>query len=300
VLELKQASFGWPGEPPVLTQVDLVLARGMRVAVLGPNGAGKSTLLHALAGRLPLASGRRKVGDRARVGVFTQDVAAELPGELSAFEHLSAVAPLLDQTRLRTILGALGLSGEDALRPMASLSGGERARAALASLVARPATALLLDEPTNHLDAETVEVLVNGLKEYDGALLLVTHDRYVVEQVATHVVLVANGRATLHLGVTPELLDPVAATRRATERAAEPAGDDHEARKRKQRERERATRRIAEIHAEIEATDAEIGRIDAALFEVGGDYARARALADERTAAEKRHEALYAEWEAAQ
>ncbi len=297
-LSLIGASLGWTGGPPVLQGVDLVLERGMRVAVLGPNGAGKSTLLSTLSGRLPPMSGRRKVGDRVRIGVFTQDLAADLPEDATALEHLTGVAPLLGEQRARTILGSLGLSGPDALRPIGQLSGGERARVALAALVARPSNVLLLDEPTNHLDAETVEVLARALRGYEGALLLVTHDRYLVEQLATHVLRVGNGEATLHLGVRPEWLEPI--KRVAPDAIADntPAVEDYEARKRRHREVERARKRAAEIERELVAIEAEQARVDAALLEAATDYARARALGAEHDALVRRHDALFEEWEA--
>ena len=295
-VSLRDATLGWPGGPPILSAVDLVLERGSRVAVLGPNGAGKSTLLHALAGRLQPSAGRRKVGDRVRIGLFTQDLAAELPEDASAVDYLAGAAPLLGPQRLRTVLGALGLSGDDALRPIGQISGGERARVALAALVARPANVLLLDEPTNHLDAETVEVLVRALAGFEGALLLVTHDRYVVEQLATHVVRVENGTATVHLGVTPELLAPGETVREPEDGPGEGA-EDYEARKRRHRDRERTERRIEAIHGELEAAEATVARVEATLFEVGDDYERARSLGEELTAAEHERDKLYTEWE---
>ncbi len=146
-LTLTNASFGF-GAAPQLSGVTLTLQRGMRLAILGPNGAGKSTLLAALAGNLALSRGARKVGDGTEVGVFTQDLAQALPADAIALEHVLASArvdaPGLTSERARSVLGALGLRGDAALRAIGDLSGGEKARVALAAFVLRPANALLL------------------------------------------------------------------------------------------------------------------------------------------------------------
>jgi ATP-binding cassette subfamily F protein 3 len=296
-LTLQQATVGWSADRALLTGVDLSLERGMRLALLGPNGCGKSTLLHTLAGELPPLSGRRRVGDRVRVGVFHQDLAQALPAERTALEHLTTENPLTPPERVRSVLGALGLSGGRAERPIGVLSGGEKARVALASLVLRPCNALLLDEPTNHLDAETVDVLVDALLAWEGALAIVTHDRFVVEQLATHVAVVRDGRVDVHAGVKPEDFVPTAPT--AAHGPAAPSAEavDHADRKKRQREAERARRRLAEIEREIPKAEAGVAAIDEALVEAATDYARVRALAADRERAEKVVEGLYAEWE---
>jgi ATP-binding cassette subfamily F protein 3 len=292
-LALRGATFGWGGEP-VLSGVDFDLDRGMRVAVLGPNGAGKSTLLHALAGRLALSSGRRRIGDRVRVGVFTQDLAQDLPGESSGLGYLEGLAPLVAPQHIRGVLGALGLSGEAALRPIRELSGGEKARVALAALAVRPHNALLLDEPTNHLDAESVDALVEALLGFEGALLLVTHDRWLVEKLATHVARVSRGKIEVHPGILPSDFEREPEVRAGPD-AATPA-DDHAARKRRDRERERLRRRIAAIEGEIQAAEADVLKIDDLLYETV-DRGRSTSLAAERASAQARVDGLYAEWE---
>ncbi len=293
-LGLRDASAGWGGVP-VLEKVELDLERGMRLAILGPNGAGKSTLLHAFSGRVPLLAGRRRVGDRVRIGLFTQDLAQDLPGERSGLEHLEATAPLVPPQQIRGTLGALGLSGEMALRPIRELSGGEKARVALAALAIRPHNVLLLDEPTNHLDAESVAALVNALKGFEGALLLVTHDRWLVEQVATHVARITDGRLEVHAGVRPEDFEPHTAEKVGAS-GKSVAAEDQATRKRKERERERMRKRIAAIEGEIQGAEAAVAAIDEEMYTVT-DFAASKAVTARRDVAKAHVDRLYAEWE---
>jgi ATPase subunit of ABC transporter with duplicated ATPase domains len=165
-----------------LGPVDLQVGWGDRVAILGPNGSGKTTLLRALTGELPLVRGSRALGSGVVIGELDQ-----------RREVFAATAPLLDGFRAetglaaaeaRTLLAKFGLRGEDALRPVLSLSPGERSRAVLATLQARGVNCLVLDEPTNHLDLEAIEQLEQSLESYPGTVLLVTHDRRFLERFA--------------------------------------------------------------------------------------------------------------------
>ena len=162
-----------------LGPVDLDLRWGERLAVTGPNGAGKSTLLRALLGELPLARGTRRLGRSVRLGELDQARSAFAPDArlLDAFTAASGRPP----GEARTLLAKLGLGADDVLRPVASLSPGERTRAALGLLTAREVNCIVLDEPTNHLDLEAIEELEEALRGYDGTLVVVTHDRRFLE-----------------------------------------------------------------------------------------------------------------------
>jgi ATP-binding cassette, subfamily F, member 3 len=297
-IALVGAAVGWPDEPPVLSGVNLALERGLRLAVLGPNGSGKTTLLKALQGVLALSAGRRTTGTGVSIGVFSQASASELPGDESALTWLLTCLPRLDPERGRSVLGALGLSGDAALRPIAELSGGERSRAALARLVLVPHNVLLLDEPTNHLDAVTSGVLARSLAEFDGALALVTHDRALVETVANAVARVGYGRVDLHEGVEAEDFEP---PQDLSVRAPEigRGAQEYAASRRRAREKERLLRRCEEIGKEIDLSEAEISRLDAELCSAstGADYHRVTGLASQRGDLVARIEALFREWE---
>jgi ATPase subunit of ABC transporter with duplicated ATPase domains len=146
------------------------------VALVGPNGSGKSTLLAALLGELPLAAGRRRLGPGARIGRLDQSRAL--------FDTDDPLLARFDRTDARTLLGRYGLRGDTVLRPARSLSPGERTRALVALLAADETNALVLDEPTNHLDLEAIEQLELALADFGGAVLLVTHDRRLLEAFA--------------------------------------------------------------------------------------------------------------------
>ena len=157
--------------------VDLAVAWGDRVAIGGSNGSGKTTLLDALLGRLPLAAGELWIGPGVVLGTLEQDRAA-----LSGPQALLEIFRDLGEESARTLLAKFGLGADDVLRPAASLSPGERTRAGLALLAARGVNCLVLDEPTNHLDVEAIEELERALADYDGTVLLVTHDRRLLER----------------------------------------------------------------------------------------------------------------------
>ncbi|MEN0067869.1 MAG: ABC-F family ATP-binding cassette domain-containing protein [Myxococcota bacterium] len=296
-MTLIDADLGFDQETPVLQGVNLVLERGMRLSLIGPNGCGKSTLLQSLAGRLPLLAGRRQAGDRVRIGVFSQDLAATLPPDPSALDHLSEALPMIPPERIRAVLGGLGLSGDGALKPIGVLSGGERARVALAALVLRPCNLMLLDEPTNHLDVETTEMLADALIEWPGTLVLVTHDRWLVERAATHVARLSHGVVDLREGVRPTDFDREAPPE--SDVASEPTAgaSAYAEQKKRQREADRRKKRIAEIEQALPEAEARIAALDEALIEAATDHVRATELGIERQAAADEVEALYAEWE---
>src|SRR5262249_35437158 len=185
------------GQRSVLDRVDLLVERGERIGLVGPNGAGKSTLLRLMAGVERPDRGRLARGHNVRLAYFSQSQAESLDPRRSVLEEIRADAPVgATETELRTLLGRFLFQQDDVFKAVAILSGGERSRLALAKMLLRPANLLLLDEPTNHLDIPAREVLEEALKAYQGSVLIASHDRYLLDRVATRIVEVGDGRLT--------------------------------------------------------------------------------------------------------
>jgi len=238
LLGLKDVAAGY-GSAPILSGVSLELYPGDRIGLLGPNGAGKSTLIRLLSGELAPQAGTREANQGLAVGYFAQHQVDHLDPEASPLLHLQRLDPSAKPQELRDFLGGFGFSGDMALEAVAPLSGGEKARLALALLVYRRPNLLLLDEPTNHLDLEMRRALTLALQEYTGALVAVSHDRHLLRSVTDRLWLVNDGRATAFDGDLEDyrrwLLarDPEATSAGATpsEGSPEAAGNARERRK---------------------------------------------------------------------
>jgi len=195
------------GDNVVYSGVNVAVDRGDRVALVGENGAGKSTLLKVLAGVLPFDRGERTLGAHVAVHYYAQHQLDALDATRTVLEELEAVAPEATHTRLRSILGAFLFSGDSVEKKVAVLSGGEKARLALARMLVRPAALLCLDEPTNHLDLASREVLESALAGFPGTIVFISHDRYFINRIATVVVEVAGGVLTSYPGSYDDYLD---------------------------------------------------------------------------------------------
>ena len=200
VISLSHARRAY-AERTVLEDVSLVIERAERVALIGPNGAGKSTLLRLLAGKDRPTRGAASLGIGVRPAYFAQDQAEHLDPANTIFDEVYQAAPASwDIQAVRDLLGRFLFSGEDQFKSVATLSGGERSRVALAKLLLRPNNLLLLDEPTNHLDIATRERLEDTLSAYQGTLVVATHDRYLVNRLASKVIEVADGGIKMYPG----------------------------------------------------------------------------------------------------
>jgi ATP-binding cassette subfamily F protein 3 len=198
-MRLDNMGFSY-GEKSLFKNVNMVLRAGARIALLGPNGAGKSTLIKLLVGELLPTSGRLDITPEIRVGYFAQHQLENLDSAATPLQHMERVAPKETTLSLRTFLGRFGLAGNAEDRPVASFSGGEKSRLALALLAWQKPHLLLLDEPTNHLDLDMRDALTIALEEYAGAVVIVSHDRSLIRAVADELWLVADGQAALFDG----------------------------------------------------------------------------------------------------
>jgi ATP-binding cassette subfamily F protein 3 len=189
------------GDRLVLQDVSVAIERGERVALIGPNGAGKSTLLRLLSGRDRPTRGSATLGVGVRPAYFAQDQAEHLDPDNTVFDEVYQAAPASwDIQAVRDLLGRFLFHGDAQFKSVATLSGGERSRVALAKLLLRPNNLLLLDEPTNHLDIATRERLEDTLAGFTGTLIVATHDRYLVNRLATKVIEVADGGIKVYAG----------------------------------------------------------------------------------------------------
>jgi len=308
------------GERLVYAGVDFLVRRGERVALVGPNGAGKSTLLRIAAGVLPVDAGTRALGHQVEVAFYAQHQLEVLDPSRSVLEELESVAHTDDIPRLRGHLGAFLFSGDDVAKRVSVLSGGEKARLALARMLLRPANFLVMDEPTNHLDLAACEVLEAALGTYAGTLLFISHDRSLIDAIATRVVEVRGGALTDHLGgyaawrraaaaeesgARPDG-DPAGA---ASERAGPARSDASAAREERiaRRDREKAAardlardrRRLAALEAEVASQEARLEELATRLAapELWRDGSAARALEAEHEALREALAARYREWE---
>ena len=188
------------GDKVILSDVTFQIERGERVVLVGVNGAGKSTLIKLLAGIEPLTSGGYRIGHNVQPDYFAQDQYKELDPEAQLLDDLGSVANGKTTTELRTLLGCFLFSEDDVFKPIGVLSGGERNRYALARMLLNPANFLLLDEPTNHLDMRAKDVLLESLEQFTGTVVLVSHDRYFIDRLATKVIEVKDGAVHVYPG----------------------------------------------------------------------------------------------------
>jgi ATP-binding cassette, subfamily F, member 3 len=268
LLCLADASAGYGGVP-VLTHLRLSLEPGARLGLLGRNGAGKSTLIKLLAGELAPLGGRRMEGQGLVIGYFAQHQLEQLRPERTALHHLQGADPTASEQELRNFLGGFGFSGDDALRPVAPFSGGEKARLALALIVWKRPNLLLLDEPTNHLDLDMRDALTRALQDYEGALVVVSHDRYLLRATTDRLALVGDGRLGAFDGDLDDYRDWLAQSQPAPGATDEPRPNASAADRRQQKraaaeERNRLAqqrrpleRRLAEIERRMERLSAE-------------------------------------------
>ncbi|MEC1158573.1 ABC-F family ATP-binding cassette domain-containing protein [Cytobacillus horneckiae] len=198
VLSVSSLAVGYEGQK-VSENISFRISRGDSIALVGPNGIGKSTLLKTLVDKLPAIAGDYSFGSNVTIGYYDQQQ-ADLTSNKQVLNELWDDYPLMPEKDIRTVLGNFLFSGDDVLKIVSTLSGGEKARLALAKLMMQKANVLILDEPTNHLDLDSKEILENALIDYPGTLLFVSHDRYFINRITTKVIELSTDGATEYLG----------------------------------------------------------------------------------------------------
>ncbi len=287
------------GERELLHDAELWLERGEHVSLVGPNGSGKTTLIRALAGERELDGGKLLRGHNVKLGLLSQH-AEELGAGGTVLEACQR-ATRLKPNEARALLGQFLFSGEAAEKPLDGLSGGERRRLSLAVLVHSGANVLILDEPTNHLDLESREALEAALQAFPGSLLLITHDRALLDAVGTRTIAVEDQTLHSYVGGWPEYVrvrEERAELEREAKRAKpkpKPAAPKPAAPSSKNRER-----RAERLETEIEQAEAELARLEGELAdpESWNDPRSAAKSSRRHAQAKARVEALYAELEA--
>ncbi|MCM1129206.1 MAG: ATP-binding cassette domain-containing protein [Alistipes senegalensis] len=281
LLVMDKVDAGYPPAdektPParILSDICFTLQTGERIGLLGANGAGKSTLIKTIAGKLPPLSGHYTIGKGLHIGYFAQHQVETLRKDESPLQHLARISPQAREQELRTFLGSFLFSGDMATSPVAPFSGGEKARLALALIVWQRPNLLLLDEPTNHLDLETREALTDALAQFEGTLILVSHDRHLLRATADRFMIVSNGTLTPFEGDLEDYRNQLYQAKSGKEpaaRATEPPIRETGRREQKRMEAEARQRlsslkkpveeRIRQIEKEIEKLQALKSSID--------------------------------------
>jgi len=268
LLALQEVAVGYCNKP-ILDRIDLAIEPGTRLGLLGPNGAGKSTLIRVLAGLLLPLSGRRSEGQGLAIGYFAQHQLEQLRPEWSPLQHLLKLDSRSTEQELRDFLGGFGFRGEQALMPVAPFSGGEKARLTLALLVWQRPNLLLLDEPTNHLDLEMRHALTLALQDYQGALVVVSHDRHLLRSTTDAFALVAEGRVRPFDGDLDDYKEWLAGRQRTAQgtTASQPDSSAATRREQKRLEAERRNRLAVKrrpLQQRIDAVEKTLERLNAA------------------------------------
>ncbi len=281
ILAIERAEVGYGG-PPVLRNLDLRMDPDDRIALLGANGNGKSTLAKLLAGRLQPSRGEVRRANRLKVGFFAQHQSEELDPQGTPLSHMQQALPRATETQCRAQLARFGLAGEKAETRIAQCSGGEKARLLLALCTRDAPNLLILDEPTNHLDIDAREALVKALAEFQGAVLLITHDPHLVELVADRLWLVGDGTVKPFDGDIDDYRTLLAERARAASRDAQSPAGGQQAQERRDRAATRA--QLAPLRARLREVEKALEKLtlEARLIE--------KRLADPETYAKRKAE----------
>ena len=302
VLTVENAAIGYDGE--ILSEpINLDLRKMNAVAIVGPNGIGKSTFIKSIVNQIPFIKGEKRFGANVEVGYYDQTQSKLTPSN-TVLDELWNDFKLTPEVEIRNRLGAFLFSGDDVKKSVGILSGGEKARLLLAKLSMENNNFLILDEPTNHLDIDSKEVLENALIDFDGTLLFVSHDRYFINRVATHVLELSENGSTLYLGdydyyvekkAEVETIQTEEASTSNQAKEASPA-NDYQAQKESQKEVRKLMRQIESLEAEIEELENKSQAISERMLETN-DTEKLMELQAELDKISHRQEEAMLEWE---
>ena len=302
VLTVENAAIGYDGE--ILSEpINLDLRKMNAVAIVGPNGIGKSTFIKSIVDQIPFIKGEKRFGANVEVGYYDQTQSKLTPSN-TVLDELWNDFKLTPEVEIRNRLGAFLFSGDDVKKSVGMLSGGEKARLLLAKLSMENNNFLILDEPTNHLDIDSKEVLENALIDFDGTLLFVSHDRYFINRVATHVLELSENGSTLYLGDYDYYVEKKAevemtqAEETSTNNQAKESSpvNDYQAQKESQKEVRKLMRQIESLEAEIEELESQSQAISEKMLETN-DASKLMELQAELDKISHRQEEAMLEWE---
>ena len=302
VLTVENAVIGYDGE--ILSEpINLDLRKMNAVAIVGPNGIGKSTFIKSIVDQIPFIKGEKRFGANVEVGYYDQTQSKLTPSN-TVLDELWNDFKLTPEVEIRNRLGAFLFSGDDVKKSVGMLSGGEKARLLLAKLSMENNNFLILDEPTNHLDIDSKEVLENALIDFDGTLLFVSHDRYFINRVATHVLELSENGSTLYLGDYDYYVEKKAevemtqAEEASTSNQTKEASlvNDYQAQKESQKEVRKLMRQIESLEAEIEELESQSQAISGQMLETN-DAEKLMELQAELDKISHRQEEAMLEWE---
>lgn len=303
VLTVENAAIGYDGE--ILSEpINLDLRKMNAVAIVGPNGIGKSTFIKSIVDQIPFIKGEKRFGANVEVGYYDQTQSKLTPSN-TVLDELWNDFKLTPEVEIRNRLGAFLFTGDDVKKSVGMLSGGEKARLLLAKLSMENNNFLILDEPTNHLDIDSKEVLENALIDFDGTLLFVSHDRYFINRVATHVLELSESGSTLYLGdydyyvdkkAEVEMIQTEEASTSNQEKEPSPV-NDYQAQKESQKEARKLMRQIESLEAEIEGLETQSQAISEQMLETN-DAEKLMELQAELDKITHRQEEAMLEWEA--
>ena len=302
VLTVENAAIGYDGE--ILSEpINLDLRKMNAVAIVGPNGIGKSTFIKSIVDQIPFIKGEKRFGANVEVGYYDQTQSKLTPSN-TVLDELWNDFKLTPEVEIRNRLGAFLFSGDDVKKSVGMLSGGEKARLLLAKLSMENNNFLILDEPTNHLDIDSKEVLENALIDFDGTLLFVSHDRYFINRVATHVLELSENGSTLYLGdydyyvEKKSEVEMIQAEEASTSNQAKESSsvNDYQAQKESQKEVRKLMRQIESLEAEIEELESQSQAISEQMLETN-DADKLMELQAELDKISHRQEEAMLEWE---